>query len=139
MAYEAKTRPTDIAVADFIAAVSHPGRRADAETLVALFERISGEPAVMWGGSIVGFGRYHYRYATGHEGDAPLLGFSPRKANMVIYAMPGERRDELLSRLGKHRSSVACLYVNRLSDINLDVLAEMAAASIMTTRALYPS
>ena len=139
MAYEAKTKPTEVSVADFIAAVENPTRRADAETLCALFEEISGEPAKMWGPSIVGFGKYHYRYASGHEGDAPRLGFSPRKAQTVLYVMSGaEGQDDMIARLGKVKSSVACLYVNRLDQIDLGVLREMAAASLAHMRELYP-
>ena len=111
MAYEAKTKVTDASVADFIAAVENPQRRADAETLCALFEEISGQPATMWGPSIIGFGRYHYRYASGHEGDAPRLGFSPRKAQTVLYVMSGaEGQADMIKRLGKVKSSVSCIY-----------------------------
>lgn len=139
MAYEAKTKPTEISVADFIAAVENPQRRADAETLCALFEEISGEPATMWGPSIIGFGRYHYRYASGHEGDAPRLGFSPRKAQTVLYVMSGfEGQDAMIARLGKVKRSVACLYVNRLEQIDMDVLREMAVASLAHMRERYP-
>lgn len=139
MNYEAKTKPTEVSVADFIAAVENPQRRADAETLCALFEEISGEPPAMWGPSIIGFGRYHYRYDSGHEGDAPRLGFSPRKAQTVLYVMSGfEGQAALIARLGKVKTSVACLYVNRLDQIDLGVLREMAVASLTHMRALYP-
>ncbi|HEX8660705.1 MAG TPA: DUF1801 domain-containing protein [Brevundimonas sp.] len=139
MAYEAKTKPTEISVADFIAGVENPQRRADAETLCALFEEISGEPPKMWGPSIIGFGTYHYRYASGHEGDAPRLGFSPRKAQTVLYVMSGaEGQAEMIARLGKVKTSVACMYVNRLDQIDLDVLREMAVASLKQMRELYP-
>jgi hypothetical protein len=140
MAYEAKTKATDVSVADFIAAVENPQRRADAGTLCALFEEVSGEPATMWGPSIIGFGRYHYRYASGHEGDAPRLGFSPRKAKLTIYIMPGlGGYADLLARLGKHKTSVSCLYLNRLSDIDVDVLREMATRSLAWMRERYPT
>lgn len=137
---ETKTRPTAVSVEELIAAVPHPGRREDAGVLVRLLAGISGEPPVMWGPSIIGFGRYHYRYESGHEGDAPLLGFSPRKANTVLYmsAYHDERAD-FLSRLGKHKSGQSCVYVNRLSDIDLDVLAEMARWTIRTTKERYPA
>ena len=139
MAYEAKMKPTEVSVADFIAAVENPRRRADAETLCALFEEISGEPPTMWGPSIIGFGRYHYRYASGHEGDAPRLGFSPRKAQTVVYVMSGAARQEvLIARLGKVKTSVACLYVNRLDQIDLGVLRELAVASLAQMRERYP-
>lgn len=140
MAYEAKTKATEVSVADFIAAVEHPQRRADAETLCALFEEISGEPPKMWGPSIIGFGSYHYRYASGHEGDAPRLGFSPRKAQTVVYVMSGfVGQEAMIARIGKVKTSVACMYVNRLDQIDLAVLREMAVASLAHMRELYPT
>lgn len=139
MAYEARTKPTEVSVADFIAAVENPQRRADAETLCALFAEISGEPAAMWGPSIIGFGRYHYRYASGHEGDAPRLGFSPRKAQMVVYALSGfEGQAALIARLGKVKTSVACLYINRLDQIDMEILRELAVGSLDHMRRIYP-
>ena len=139
MAYEAKTKPTDISVAEFIAAVENPVRRADAETVLALLEEISGEPATMWGPSIIGFGKYHYRYDSGHEGDAPRIGFSPRKAQTVLYILGGfEGQDELLARLGKVKTSVACLYVNKLTDVDMAVLREIAVRSLAENRKRYP-
>ena len=139
MAYEAKTRPTEISVADFIAAVENPKRRADAETLCALFEEISGEPPKMWGPSIIGFGSYHYRYASGHQGDAPRLGFSPRKAQTVVYVMSGFKgQEEMIARIGKVKTSVSCMYVNRLDQIDMGVLREMAVASLAQMREQYP-
>jgi hypothetical protein len=93
----------------------------------------------MWGPSIIGFGRYHYRYASGHEGDAPRLGFSPRKAQTVIYAMSGfEGQAALIARLGKVKASVACLYVNRLDQIDMDALRELAGRSLAHMREIYP-
>jgi hypothetical protein len=140
MAYEARTKPTEVSVADFIAAVENPQRRADAETLCGLFEEITGEPPRMWGPSIIGFGAYHYRYASGHEGDAPRLGFSPRKAQTVLYVTSGaDGQAEMLARLGKVKTSVACIYVNRLDQIDIGVLREMAEASLAHLRDLYPS
>jgi hypothetical protein len=138
MAAEQKTKPTAVSVADFIAAVEDPKRRADAEAACALLAEATGEPATMWGPSIVGFGAYHYRYASGHEGDAPLVGFSPRKANLVFY-LSGceERRDELLARLGRHKAGKGCVYVNRLADVDAAVLKEMAA-SAASLKARYP-
>lgn len=119
---EAVMRPTEVAPEAFLAAVDHPGRRADGETLRALFERVSGEPAAMWGPSIVGFGHYHYRYDSGREGDAPRIGFSPRKANLVLYVGGYDGYDCDLARLGKHKRSVACLYLNKLADVDMDRL-----------------
>ncbi len=139
MAYEQKTRPTPTSAADFIAAVEDPKRRADAEAASVLMAEATGEPPVMWGASIVGFGTYHYRYASGHEGDAPLVGFSPRKGNLVFYLYGcDEERGDLLARLGKHKAGKGCVYVNRLSDVDAKVLKEMAAASAASLRRRYP-
>ena len=140
MAAEAKTLPTDASPADFVAAVEHPTRRADAETLCAMMSAISGEPPVMWGPSIIGFGRYHDRYDSGRDGDFLRIGFSPRKANLVLYLNPGfEGREDLLARLGKFRTSVACLYVNKLADVDLDVLRDLIAASWDEMGRRYPT
>lgn len=135
MASEPKTKPTDVPVADFIATVEHEGRREDARIVDAMLTGISGQPAVMWGPSIVGYGVYR-----GSTGDWPVLGFSPRKANMVMYLMPGFDKDDadLLARLGKHKTSVACLYLNRLKDTDLGALRELAERSLARTRARYP-
>jgi hypothetical protein len=136
---DTKTRPTAVSVDDFITAVEHPGRRDDARVVVELLSTLSAEPPVMWGPSIIGFGRYHYRYASGHEGDAPLVGFSPRKANLVFYLAPhAGLKDDLLARLGKHKAGKGCLYVNRLSDVDLNVLRELAASTIAMLQARYP-
>ncbi len=134
-----KTQGTDASVTDFIDAVDHPGRREDARKALALLSEVTGEPPVMWGPSIIGFGRYHYRYPSGHEGDAPLVGFSPRKANLVFYMVAyDDARGDFLNRLGKHRSGQSCVYVNRLSDVDQGVLAEMARWSVETLKARYP-
>lgn len=139
MAAGQKTKPTAVSVADFIAAVEDPKRRADAEAACALLAEATGEPATMWGPSIIGFGAYHYRYASGHEGDAPLVGFSPRKTSLVFY-LSGceERRGDQLARLGKYKAGKGCVYVNRLSDVDADVLREMAVASVASLRERYP-
>lgn len=134
MAAEPKTRPTDVPVADFIAAVDNPARRADAEVVRAMLTEISGETAVMWGPSIIGYGRYR-----GPTGDWPIIGFSPRKAQLVLYIMRGfDGFEDKLARLGKHRTGGGCLYITRLDDIDLAVLREMAAASVAWMREKYP-
>jgi len=139
MAGDAKTRPTSMDVAAFIAAVPDARRREDAEAACALLAEVSGEPPVMWGPSIVGFGACRYRYESGREGDAPLVGFSPRKANLVFYLSCGDAiRGDMLARLGKHKAGVGCIYVNRLSDIDPAVLRELAVASITGLKARYP-
>ncbi len=123
---ETKTKPTDVSVDSFLDSVVHPVRRADGKALRAMMERVTGEPAVMWGPSIVGFGAYHYRYASGHEGDSCRLGFSPRSANLVLYVGGFPEYEGLLAKLGKHRRSKACLYINKLADVDPAVLEEIA-------------
>lgn len=92
-----------------------------------MMEEVTGEPATMWGPSIIGFGTYHYKYDSGREGDAPAIGFSPRSANLSLYVLTGTKEShELLAKLGKHKRGAACLYVNKLSDIDLEVLTELA-------------
>lgn len=123
---ENKTRPTDRPVADFIAAIGNPRRRADAETALAMYREITGLPPVMWGPSIIGFGERRTRTAAGREGRLPLACFSPRKASMTFYVGAGfVGAADLYARLGKHRKSVACLYVTRLEDVDLVVLREI--------------
>lgn len=123
-----KTAPTAVSVADFIDAVENDTRRADAKTLLALFETITGEKAVMWGPSIIGFGTRRYKYESGREGDIMLAGFSPRSANLVLYLHKDfVGADKLLARLGKHKTSMACLYVNKLADLDMAVLEELIA------------
>lgn len=137
---ELKTKFTTASVEDFIAGVENPKRREDAKVVAALMAEISGEPATMWGPSIIGFGRYHYRYASGHEGDAPVVGFSPRKANLVLYFAGDEPGySERLARLGKLKAGKACVYVNRLSDLDEAVLRDLIRLTIETTRARYPN
>lgn len=126
---ETKTRPTEQEAVAFLESVDHPGRRGDGHRLLALFERVSGAPATMWGPSIVGFGAYHYRYASGHEGDAPRIAFSPRKANLVLYLGGYPDYEADLARLGKHKASKACLYLNRLADVDEAVLETIVRQS----------
>lgn len=135
MASEPKTKPTDASVADFLEAVEHPGRREDGKIIAALMAEASGETAVMWGPSIVGFGTYK-----GATGDWPRIGFSPRKANLVLYLMSDMNGyADLLARLGKHRTSVACLYLNRLADVDMAVLRQMIVGSVKAMREKYPA
>ncbi len=132
------TQQTEIDAAEFVAAVEHPTRRADAEALLDLMSRLTGCSARMWGPSIIGFGRYHYRYDSGREGDSMITGFSPRKANMVVYVLPGyDDISEQLGRLGKHKIGKSCLYINKLADVDLDVLEEIITDAIAKMRAGY--
>lgn len=117
-----KTKPTEVAVDAFLDSVEHPVRRADGKAVRAMMEAVTGEPAVMWGPSIVGFGAYHYRYASGHEGDMCRVGFSPRAANLALYVGGFPGYDALLEKLGKHKLAKACLYVNKLADVDVNVL-----------------
>lgn len=134
-----KTKATEESVSGFINAVENERKRNDAFEILRMMETLSGFPAKMWGPSIIGFGSYHYKYESGHEGDAPRLGFSPRKANIVLYlATNFENRDGLLAKLGKHRTSVACIYINKLSDIDKEVLAEMITNSMRYMEERYP-
>lgn len=135
---ENKTKITEVDPAAFVAAVEHPTRRADAEVLLELMEKASGCPPKMWGPSIIGFGRYEYRYDTGREGEFLMTGFSPRKSNLSIYILPGyDDISEQLDRLGKHKKGKSCLYINKLADIDLDVLSEIVADSVTRMRQNY--
>lgn len=136
MADEPRTRPTDADVTAFLSAVPHPVRRRDARTLVGLLTRVTGEDPTLWGPSIVGFGTYHYRYASGREGDMAAAGFSPRKAATTIYLMDGvDAHADLLERLGPHTTGTGCLYVKDLDDVDLGVLEAILRASWSTLTA----
>ena len=112
-----KTKPTEVSVAAFIAAIADPTRRADAKALVKLMQDAAGEKPKMWGPSIIGFGSYHYRYDSGREGDMPLIGFSPRKAASVLYGMIGSSDAKaLLAKLGKHTTGKGCLHIKKLTE-----------------------
>ncbi|MEH7225332.1 DUF1801 domain-containing protein [Bacillus sp. JJ1566] len=138
--YELKTKENDASVIEFIEKVDNLKKREDAYKLLDIFAETSGYPAKMWGPSIIGFGSYHYKYATGHEGDAPLVGFSPRKAKISLYFAPGdEKRQELLERFGKHTSGKACVYINKIADIDVEVLKELIAQSIKFLQETYPA
>ncbi|MFS0737900.1 DUF1801 domain-containing protein [Sphingomonas sp. 1P06PA] len=134
-----KTQPTPTDPHDFIAAVDDPKRRADAEAIVAMLERVTGHPPAMWGPSIIGFGSYDYRYDSGHSGTMCRLGFSPRKANQVLYVLTGAAGEEdRLARLGKHRIGKSCLYINRLADIDPAVLEQIATDAWDEMNRRYP-
>lgn len=121
-----KTQATPLPPAEYIASIEHAVRKADAEKLLGWFEQITGFPAVMWGSSIIGYGRYHYVYDSGRSGDSMMTGFSPRKASLSIYIMPGYHElDDYLQRLGKHKTGKSCLYINKLDDIDMNVLEEI--------------
>jgi len=128
---ENKTKATAEDVGAFIAQVEPDERRRDAEIVLELMGRLSGEPARLWGPSIVGFGSVHYRYESGREGDMPRVAFSPRKAQLVFYGLGGpDRHPELVARLGRHTTGKGCVYVKRLRDVDVKVLEELIAASL---------
>lgn len=135
---EVKTQENGSSVSDFIAQVPHPTRRADAETLCTLMSKLSGEPPQMWGSSIVGFGRYDYTYASGHSGSWARIGFSPRKTSLSVYIMPGfEDHSDLLKRLGKHRIGKSCLYINKLADVDMEILSQLISRAVAEMKARY--
>lgn len=130
---ENKTKPTSASVDDFIANIENPRRRTDALTALKIYKEVTGLPPVMWGPSIIGFGTHHYVYDTGREGVVPAAAFSPRKAYMTFYVdNKFEGAEELYAKLGKHKKSVACLYINKLEDVDLDVLYEIIAREYRT-------
>ena len=135
--YEPKMKETDKSVNEFIESVKNEKKKADAYQLLGIFEEVTGYDAKMWGPSIIGFGSYHYKYASGHEGDAPLVGFSPRKAKISLYLVyESEEREKLLESFGKHTKSKACIYVNKLADIDTDVLKDLIKHTLETSQNL---
>jgi hypothetical protein len=135
---ENKTRPTKVSVARHIAAIANDQQRADAKSLATLLRRVTGQSAVMWGPSIIGFGRYHYRYDSGREGDSPLTGFAVRGNGFAIYVTTGfAGHESLLAKLGKYKASKACLYVKRLADIDLKVLEALVMKSVTQMKRRY--
>ena len=135
---ENKTQVTEVDPATFIASVEHPTRRTDAEYLLGMMRRVTGCEPQMWGPSIVGFGRYHYRYESGREGDFMITGFSPRKANLVVYVLPGyDDISDDLAELGKHKIGKSCLYINKLADVDLAVLERIVTEGVARMRRDY--
>ncbi|WP_216827438.1 DUF1801 domain-containing protein [Alkalihalobacterium elongatum] len=136
--YELKTKENDSDVIEFIEKVENPQKREDAYKLLEIFSETTGYKAKMWGTSIIGFGSYHYKYASGHEGDAPLVGFSPRKAKISLYFATGyTERDHFLKDFGKHTSGKACVYINKVADINIDVLKQLIKKSVKFLQETY--
>lgn len=135
---ENKTTPTDASVDDYIDAIDDKTRRSDCKALVKLMSEITKKPAKMWGGSIVGFGSYHYRYASGREGDMCLTGFSSRKGDISVYLVAsGMNQEKLLSKLGRHKMGKACLYISRLSDVDEEVLRQLVVGSVAEVKRRY--
>ena len=128
---ELKTKPTKESVEAFLNKIPEPERRADCFAVAKIMEEITGEKPKMWGPSIVGFGSYHYKYASGREGDWLMMGFSPRKKDLTLYLMMGfEKHGELMEKLGKHSASKSCLYIKRLSDIHVPTLKKLVKLSL---------
>ena len=136
---EAKTKPTPGSVKAFLDAIEDDQRRKDCKTLVAMMTPVTGCPAKMWGPSIVGFGTYHYKYASGHEGDACQVGFASRANAIVLYLSPEVKRAAALFKvLGPHKSGQACLYIKRLADVQVPVLEQLVANSVAEIQRRYP-
>jgi Domain of unknown function (DU1801) len=136
---EPKTKKTRASVAAFLAAVPDPERRKDARAVAALLRRVTGERAVLWGTNIVGYGTYHYKYASGREGDWPVAAFAPRADRISVYVTCElSRHRDLLARLGKHSKGKGCLHIRRLSDVDPAVLEELVRSAVAEVRARYP-
>ncbi len=132
---ENQTQETEASVEEFLESVEHRGRREDAYALLELMRRVTGTPAKMWGPAIIGFGMYHYRYDSGREGEMLRVGFSPRKSNLALYVIFQDAElKRLLTSLGKHKTGVSCLYINKLADVDLQVLESIIARAWTATR-----
>ena len=137
--YVLKTKENDIDVIQFIESVENPKKREDAYQLLDIFTETTGYKAKMWGKDIIGFGSYHYVYDSGHEGDAPLVGFSPKKAKFSLYFATGyTENEEILKDFGKHTSGKACIYINKVSDIDVEVLKTLIQRSVKFLEEKYP-
>jgi hypothetical protein len=131
MATEAKTQPTNQDPVAFLDRIEDPQRRADCHAVLAMMQKATGAPPVMWGAAIIGFGCYRYKYASGHSGEWPVIGFSPRKNDLTLYLMPGfETQGALMAKLGKHKTGKSCLYLKRLSDVDRPTLETLIANSV---------
>lgn len=136
---EQKTKPTDQSVEIFLSNIDDEQVRDDCKTLVKLMKKVTGSAPKLWGSSIIGFGKYHYKYESGHEGDSCLTGFSPRKQNISLYVMPGAfEHTDLLKKLGKHKAGKGCLYIKKIDDVDLDVLEKLINASVKSLQKRYP-
>ena len=135
---ENKTKETSESVAGFIETIEDGVQRADAKVITAIMERLSGEPAKMWGPSIIGFGHYHYKYESGREGDSVRIGFSPRKGQHAFYLGIFPTRETILARLGKYKTAKSCLYIKKLSDVDLEALEQLVQASLDHMDEKYP-
>lgn len=136
---ELKTKETDESVKKFLDTVEPETKRKDAYALLELMKKVTGFEPKMWGPSIVGFGSYHYKYDSGHEGDTLLTGFSPRKQNLTLYVLGGYAgQEELLQKLGKHKTGKGCLYINKLSDVDTTIIEKLIKSSVQFLQKTYP-
>ena len=139
MSKQNKTKPNKVSPLEFINAVENKTRREDALVLLDLMRKVTGEEPVMWGPSIIGFGTYHYKYESGREGDMCRTGFSPRKQSLSLYVMgDSEHYQKLLGRLGKHKKSKGCLYINKLADVDMEVLEKIIRKGLEVLEKEYP-
>lgn len=137
---EAKTKPTEQSVESFIDKIPEEQVRDDCKVLVKMMKKITGLSPKMWGPSIIGFGKYHYKYDSGHEGDSCIAAFSPRKQNLTVYLMEGfTENEDLLKKLGKHKTSKVCLYIKKLADVDLTILEKLIKLSVDYVTKKYPS
>jgi len=135
---EAKTKPTTVSVVAFLDLLADDQKRQDSLKLIELMEKVTGKKATMWGPTIIGFDSYHYKYESGHEGDAPKISFSPRKQNISVYIMPGlDKYPQLLEKLGKYKLAKACLYIKKLSDVDKSVLTDLITKSYQEMKTRY--
>jgi hypothetical protein len=137
---EAKLKPNDQSVAGFLDNIPDDSRRKECYELVGLMKRVTNTDPKIWGSGLIGFGNYHYKYASGHEGDCFVAGFAPRKTALTLYITAGvERFPKLLAKLGKHKAGKGCLYIKKLDDVNLSVLEDLLSKSVEWTKATYRS
>ena len=134
---ENKTKATAVDPHDFVKQVDSEEKRKDAEELIRLMSKVTGKPPKMWGPTIIGFGKYHYKYESGREGDMCMAGFSPRKPSLVLYIGPGLEDEKLMSRLGKYKVGKGCLYIKKLADVDRAVLKELVVKSVAEMRKRY--
>ena len=133
-----KTTKTGASVTEFLRSIENPQMRADAKKVASIMRRVTGKRAKMWGSSIVGYGTYHYKYASGREGDFMVTGYSPRKKALTVYVMPGfSKFAPLMKKLGKYKTGKSCLYIKRLSEVNEDVLEQLIDQSVQLMRKTY--
>ena len=134
---QTKTTETENSVAAFVKTITDKQRQADCKTIIDIMEKQSGCPAKMWGSAIIGFGNYHYVYESGREGDAPSVGFSPRKNEFALYIANFDAKEALLKNFGKHKTAKACVYIKTLADINTEILKKLITGSIKHYKAKY--